>query len=56
MVVFYDEVEKPSIDMAEIYRQDFLDARDRVHDLEYENEELRMRIKFLENQLEKLSK
>jgi len=41
MVVFYDDQEQKEVDMAEIYRQDYMDARDMVRDLTYENDRLR---------------
>jgi hypothetical protein len=39
------------VDMAEIYRQDYMDARDMVRDLTYENDQLRNEIELLKNRL-----
>ena len=51
MIVSYDEQVAKMVDMAEIYRQDYLDARDMVRDLTYENNRLKEENEKLKNYL-----
>lgn len=52
MVNEWIEEEKKEIDYAEIYRQDYLDALDRVRELTLENAELRRENDLLRHQLD----
>lgn len=51
MIVAYDDEVAKMVDMAEIYRQDYMDARDMVRDLTYENDQLRNEVELLKNRL-----
>lgn len=51
MIVNYDDEVAKMVDMAEIYRQDYMDARDMVRDLTYENDRLREENEKLKNYL-----
>ena len=51
MVVFYDEPEQAKLDMGEIYRQNYMDARDLVNDLTINNNKLLNEIETLKTLL-----